>query len=204
MAVCLKKQCTLRNEKKSALPVSLLRYFLPRQTQRPQRILGKLIQVVLTARELRQVLRMQPLLNDRVRSLAEQNDAPVHAANDAHALAHIVEVKDVEDVVRPLLAHHLHGYGLGRAAEEDEAKVARRRHQRRLVRRLGLVRQHVVLHLGHDGVAHAQECEEAVHVLLASGDRVAQRLVVEAEALLVVLIPGEVEVPGVVSKENIY
>jgi hypothetical protein len=176
------------------LSVLLVANLLPRQAQRSQRVLGKLVQVVLALLEQLQARLGQALLDDRVGALAKEHDLSVDAADHRHALADVVEVEHVQHVEGSLVAAHRARDGLRRAGLEDEAEVARGRDERALVRRLRLVDQaRVGLLLGHDCVTHAEEEEEAGAVFVAALQRLYEASVVEFEARLVVRVRREVQ-----------
>jgi hypothetical protein len=136
---------------------------------------------------------LNALVDHIVGALTVELKLAVLAQYHRHPLPHVVEVQDAEELVDLALAHDVDGDAVRRALLEDEAEVAGRGYEGRLVRRLGLVLQVSRLVLGHHRVAQRQQPEEAVHVLVVALHRVQQTRVVELEFRLVVFVEGEVQ-----------
>ncbi len=152
------------------------------------------IQVLLALAELRHAVSTQPLLNHRIRALTVQNTPALNATYHRHSLPHIIKIQDIQHLIGPLLAQDLNRDALRRAALEHKPEIPSGGHERRLVRRLRLVRQaHALLHLRHHRVADTQQREEPVARLIAASDLLEQGAVVEAEIGLEVRVPRKVQ-----------
>ena len=145
----------------------ILRQHSIRNTKRPQPpvrehvyILGRLVL------ERRIDARRKPLIHDRVRTLAIQDDPTVRRAHDhAHPLPRAVELERLQQRVPLGLSHHLDIDRILGLAHEREANVPRGGHERSLVRRLCLVLQVPWLLclsrlVCEDGVADGQRAEK--------------------------------------------
>ena len=136
-------------------------------TQRPQPPIGKHVHILgRLLLERRIDARRKPLIHDRVRTLAIQDNPTVGRANDhAHPLPRAVELDRLEQRVPLGLTHDLDVDRVLGLAYKRKAHVPRGTHECRLVRRLCLVLQ-VPWLLGlpglvcEDGVTNGQRAEK--------------------------------------------
>mmetsp|Transcript_21031 Transcript_21031/g.47377 ORF Transcript_21031/g.47377 Transcript_21031/m.47377 type:complete len:221 (-) Transcript_21031:157-819(-) len=110
-----------------------------RQHQRPQPLHRVAVQRSVDPSPLL-LLHLHPLHHDVVRPLAQQNQlSSCHAADHRHPLPCRGELVDIQDLELLLLPQHVHHLLRRRLPAEAEAQHLGCRHQRPLVRRLGLV-----------------------------------------------------------------
>lgn len=179
----------------SLLPVveEFLVQVLDRATQRPQALAGEFVEMLLRPRHNVIAALLKPLVDYVVGALAVQSQLAVLPQYHRHSLSHVVEVEDAQQLVDLTFAHRVDGDGVWRSLAKDKAKVARRRDQGRFVGRLSLILHPAVLLVCHHRVTHRQQSKERVHVLVVATHRVEERLVVELELRLVVLVEGEIQ-----------
>lgn len=111
---------------------------------------------------------LYPLVDNVICALTVQLQLSVLSKYDRHALSHVIEVENTEQLVDLAFAHGVDGDTVGRSFPEDEAEVPSCRDKSSFVRRLCLVLEVTSFVLGHHRVTQRQKTEEAVHVLVVA------------------------------------
>ena len=152
-----------------------LRHLPDGQTQRAQAALGVVVHVLLGHVGVLLVPVREPVVYDRVGTLAVEHDLVLGGTNDdAHALTRGVELEHVEQLVlhrADIAAARKRGFlefhAAGGAPLEKEPESFRRDDKRALVGGLSLVADGLPggLSLRYDGVAHSEDAEEVPDVL---------------------------------------
>ena len=149
----------------------VLRQYPIRNTKCPQTPIGKHIHILGRLLLQRWVdVGRKSLVNDRVRSLAVQDDPTVRCAHDhAHPFARTVELERLQQRVPFRLSQYLDIDRVLRLAHEREPNVPRGGHERGFVWRFCLVLQipwflRLCRFVREDGVADGQRAEESSDV----------------------------------------